>query len=839
MAKTCGITGEKRVARPRGYLRNFLTGSAAAIALSSAARADDAPPVLRNNYGTVGLIDMPSAHMAPDGTLSFGTSFQKNIQRYNFDFQVLPWLAGGFQYSGLRHYDAGYPVYWDRSFSFKARLSREDAFFPDISVGVNDLIGTGIYAGEYLVASKRFGTVDATVGLGWGRNATINTFRNPIALLSKTFENRIYDAHIGETNTQYFRGRAGLFGGVAWQTPIQDLTLLVEYNSDDYALERGRGTFFPRERYNVGVSYKPFTSMTLGLNWIYGDSINANLSFALDPLGDPFPTRMGPTLPPAHVRTDQERQQAINNLLDQRNGTAKAASLAATNRNALVDALWNDGLHDVSVSGRALLVNASGNDAQRLCRQTAQLVAHYDTTIDMVGIRAGGATQKCQVPAQVRAAAFHTSSNATTLAGLALAPASLQMIDASERAASSRPDAITRIQAHAAEQMITIQAITLTDSEAIVYYVNRKYQREKDAVDRLVRVLMADAPAAIEKFRLIAMVGEVPANEFDVLRGPTERAVTQGGRYSLMENGNAVVAPPMQNPVLAQARTGKYPNFSWLVFPQFRQALFDPDNPLGVQFLAGAQATVGLLPGLSLTGEVEYSIYDSFAVTRVSDSVLPHVRTDWTNYFTQGKNGIGELDLQYSFRLTPEIFAKLKAGYLESMFAGVGGEVLWRPEYSRWALGVNLYSVQQRKFDRLFGLQSYREITGHATLYYASPWYDVNFAVSAGQYLAGDRGVTFEISRRFPTTGVELGIFATKTNISSAQFGEGSFDKGFIIRIPIGWSMPLYTQTELATVIRPLQRDGGQRLENSATLYNSLYRTGYGAVWSTGDVLAP
>jgi hypothetical protein len=158
------------------------------------------------------------------------------------------------------------------------------------------------------------------------------------------------------------------------------------------------------------------------------------------------------------------------------------------------------------------------------------------------------------------------------------------------------------------------------------------------------------------------------------------------------------------------------------------------------------------------------------------------------------------------------------------MFAGVGGEVLWRPEGQRWAVGGDLYEVQQRDFDRLFGLQSYRALTGHVALYYASPWYGFNFVVRAGQYLAKDRGLTFEISRRF-STGVEIGAFVTKTNVSSAQFGEGSFDKGIMLRIPIGWVAPIDTQTELGTVLRPVQRDGGQRLAGDAILYDETRRT--------------
>ena len=142
---------------------------------------------------------------------------------------------------------------------------------------------------------------------------------------------------------------------------------------------------------------------------------------------------------------------------------------------------------------------------------------------------------------------------------------------------------------------------------------------------------------------------------------------------------------------------------------------------------------------------------------------------------------------------------------------------------SRWALGADLYSVKQREYDRLFGLENYNALTGHVTLYYASPWYNLNFLLSAGRYLAGDQGITVQATRRF-ASGIEVGAFFTNTNVSSAQFGEGSFDKGIIIRMPLGFTLPTNTQNEFGMIIRPVQRDGGQKLDGGSMLYEEAQR---------------
>ena len=185
--------------------------------------------------------------------------------------------------------------------------------------------------------------------------------------------------------------------------------------------------------------------------------------------------------------------------------------------------------------------------------------------------------------------------------------------------------------------------------------------------------------------------------------------------------------------------------------------------------------------------------------------------------------------LSYRWRITPDITALVKGGYLESMFGGFGGEVLWHPERSRFAVGVDLYQVWKRNFDRLFGFQNYHVLTGHVPLYYQSPWHQIGFKFMYGRYLAKDHGFTLEVYRRF-STGVEIGAFATFTNVSAAQFGEGSFDKGLIIRIPFDWVLPIPTQSEYSLDLRPLTRDGGQRLEGDTVLYNAQQRESYGSI---------
>ena len=829
--KTGGIH-PARISRLRPYARalRYLLGCSALACVPSTAFAQTdfgLPARPRTNMGAVGLIEMPSARMAPDGELSIGAAYFQSNQRYNLGFQILPWLEGTFRYSGVQHFDSSYPVYWDRSFGLKLRLWNETDLVPALAIGINDIVGTGLYSSEYVVLSKQFGPVDATLGIGWGRFGSANTFRNPLAQIKSSFAARPSLTTPGGTNFNvYFHGpTAGVFGGLAWKTPISGLTAIVEASSDNYPFERTAATFagqgkgfFPKTQINYGLSYQATNSIILGVNWLYGRSIGANFSLQLDPTTSQYPATLDPPPLPATIRSDEAQLAALQGLQNPaRQGVTNALSQLRSN---FVDALLVNDVTNVQMEGNTLIISLNGPASPARCGQIVQTVRSLGSGIGSVVLRpANGPIRSCQPGQDPERMLQPIVQNFVTMAA---GPAIT--IDARTPPPVDKIAALRNFRAAAASQSIIIRAAGFDDNTATVYYSNEHYLRESDAIERLTLILMKAAPITIERFRLISMSEGMLQKEFTVLRAPVERSYSQNPFNPSVFDGSIIMdAPPSSNPILAASERGSYPRFEWSLFPQFRQQFFDPNNPFGVQVLAGAYGTLELTRGLTINALAEFSLFDTFETARLSDSALPHVRTDFVRYFSKGKNGIDTLDTEYRFNAAPNFFVALRAGYLESMFAGVGGEVLWRPAGLRWALGADLYAVQQREFDRLLGLQNYSQITGHVTLYYASPWYNLDLQLRAGQYLAGDRGLTVQVTRRF-STGVEIGAFMTKTNVSAARFGEGSFDKGIIIRIPLGWAAPIGTQSTLAMDLRPVQRDGGQVLAGDARLFEETRR---------------
>ena len=280
--------------------------------LSAMAAEPDVPSV--SNYGGAGLLDMRTARFFPDGYLSFSTSFTQPDDRYALTFQALPWAELTFRYSITRAiFDSGVALH-DRSFDAKFRLSHETEFAPELALGIQDFLGTGIYSGEYLVGSKRWGPFDFTMGAGWGRLGSRGTFENPFGFLSKSYLTRTTNIGFGGVPLlkSYFHGPdVGLFGGIEYTTPIENLTFKIEYSSDAYVREKresGKDFSYP---INFGVSYRPFQWLDVGLSLMHGRYASLRISALVDATADNWQARLNPP-PRFRARTDGRQAQSCS-----------------------------------------------------------------------------------------------------------------------------------------------------------------------------------------------------------------------------------------------------------------------------------------------------------------------------------------------------------------------------------------------------------------------------------------------------------------------------------------------------------------------------------------------
>ena len=221
------------------------------------------------------------------------------------------------------------------------------------------------------------------------------------------------------------------------------------------------------------------------------------------------------------------------------------------------------------------------------------------------------------------------------------------------------------------------------------------------------------------------------------------------------------------------------------------------------------------------SSNIKYSIADNF-----DDLTIPpvntypaQVRSDIKDYLRNIDEGIIIGRAQLDYHITPKKNHHLMftGGILEEMFSGFGGEYLYFKSNSNYAIGFEIFNVKKRDYKMRFGTQDYENTTHSLNFYYRNYNYiPFDMKISYGEYLAGDEGTTFELSRSF-INGTKFGVFASFTDVSSEQFGEGTFDKGIFFNIPIYGNFISYTW-------RPLTKDPGARLIRKHTLNDLLVK---------------
>ena len=140
--------------------------------------------------------------MMQDGTLKLTYSSQKIANISSLTFQALPNLEATFRYTifnpdNPNRNSSDIDGLNDRSYAIKYRVIEEDRFTPEISIGIQDLLGTGALNAEYIVASKKYKNFDISIGLGWGRLSERDRMNNPFGYLDSNFKKRITPNSLG------------------------------------------------------------------------------------------------------------------------------------------------------------------------------------------------------------------------------------------------------------------------------------------------------------------------------------------------------------------------------------------------------------------------------------------------------------------------------------------------------------------------------------------------------------------------------------------------------------------------------------------------------------------
>jgi hypothetical protein len=667
--------------------------------------------VSSNDWGSTGLMQTPTARMSNVGEARFNYTSAYPYNRYNTFFQPFESLEFGFRYTDIVNnlYGtddlSGNQTYKDKSIDFKARLFKETTYTPQVALGMIDLTGTGLFSSEYIVANKRFGDFDWSMGLGWGYLGSSSNITNPFGLFGQQYKVRQNDIGQGGnfSTSAYLRGPTAMFGGVQYHTPFNKLILKLEYDGNNYQNEPFGNNLSKTSPFNVGAVYRYSDSVDFsagierGNTVMFGFTLHAPLSKVnVAKVSDPPTLKVFKTRP-----TTEPRWEGVSADIQEFSG-------------------WS--VNQIGVAGKTL-----------------------DVVIDN---------------------AYGTHFN--------------------------------------------------------------------DRLERVIGILHRYAPSYIEEFSLVFIEKGIPMTERVVNRQTwVKNAVEFQGIEDSFQEAKAIYEKEPNslpnNDVLFTKDTYKSytSRFGYSIGPSFQQSLGGPDA--FVLFRAGisSQFQYKLFENTSITGALNLGLIDNYGKFQyTAPSGLPRVRTDIRQYMTTSILNMTNLQLTHIDKLADNQYFSLYGGYLESMFAGFGGEWLYRPWHSPVAFGIDINRVQQRSFEQNFSFNNadeqtnYRVTTGHATAYWDTGFNSILAKLSVGRYLAGDTGSTIDLSRFFDN-GIQIGAYVTKTNVSALAFGEGSFDKGIYLNIPFDVMTTTRSSGAANLDYHPLIRDGGAKLNRSMTLYDA------------------
>lgn len=203
------------------------------VLVASTASSFGATPTVN---GQSGYINMPSAVVESDSTFSTGYGYDRPYGSLWVTATILPFLQVTGRYVSIAgtpgftfepgQYGSEYGRYKDKVVDAKLRLTQESTWLPSLAVGATDVLGTELFKGQYIVATKSFGSarnIEASLGYGNGRPD-------------------------------------GVFGGVRWApTSMPGWAAVAEYDANDYQRDfRAEATSAGARRKGVafGLEYR-------------------------------------------------------------------------------------------------------------------------------------------------------------------------------------------------------------------------------------------------------------------------------------------------------------------------------------------------------------------------------------------------------------------------------------------------------------------------------------------------------------------------------------------------------------------------------------------------------
>ncbi len=208
-------------------------------------------------------------------------------------------------------------------------------------------------------------------------------------------------------------------------------------------------------------------------------------------------------------------------------------------------------------------------------------------------------------------------------------------------------------------------------------------------------------------------------------------------------------------------------------------------------------------------------------LTQIRPRSARPVRSD-VDLFAQRTIAIENAYAAFTHSLRPDLHLALIGGYLEEMYGGIGGEILYRPFGSRLAVGAELWQANKRSpFTNLnLGYFSNYVTTGHVSAWYDLPRHDLTLRAKAGRYLNEDIGLTLALEKDFKN-GARLEGYVTISDQADFDLFGGTThnDNGIRLSMPLGGYKHMPQNAKATLSAAPFGRDIGQSIRSPLPLY--------------------
>ncbi|MDN3507593.1 MAG: YjbH domain-containing protein [Simkaniaceae bacterium] len=353
--------------------------------------------------------------------------------------------------------------------------------------------------------------------------------------------------------------------------------------------------------------------------------------------------------------------------------------------------------------------------------------------------------------------------------------------------------------------------------------LNTVYRKEAEIRERLDYLLATLVPENIDKVTVIVDADGIPTQAYDFTR-KTMTMVEVSAPPTAFEGTkiyhrrkkpwNLILRPRFLN--YFGAATGKY-EYSLGLLGGVEGYLFDT-----------------VYYKLILAYNIVASKSDFDDMQFENPSQLFNINTDRGEYYQGNTFSVDTAYLQQGYYIGSGWYGRWALGYFSAPFLGLGGEVLYYPVGSSFAIGISGANIYKRRYEGLGITTEVQKYDGYTPelskfigyqcfldLHYNYKPLQLDLEANIGKFLARDFGARFSATRYFQS-GTAFSVWYTVTGGNDHVNGRQYFDKGIALSVPFDFFLKKSSRTMLPYKVGSRLRDVGVMAQTGDKLYPTL-----------------